>query len=119
MLATEWFDRVKIECEIPSDYALANALKVSKQYVSKTRSQGTKTVGAALCIRIANLLGLDPMEVIEDQVKERARCKEREAGFVAPGALPLLAGAAEILREVYILCSIEKILDRGMSSCYS
>lgn len=64
MKSTEqYLDEVKTRLELPSDYAIAKALGVTRAAVSSYRT-GRSMPDDLVCARIADVLGVEPMEVI-------------------------------------------------------
>src|SRR4051812_26521993 len=61
---------LKRRLKISSDYALAKALAVSKQAISKYVN-GERAFDTTMAVRVAELLELDPMKVIADCEIER------------------------------------------------
>lgn len=59
----EYLDALKKRLDLPSDYAAAKVLGVTRQAVSKYRN-GISVFDENTAIRAAELLGLDPLEVI-------------------------------------------------------
>lgn len=75
----EFFDAVKVKHHLPSDYALANALGVSRQTISQYRHGRIKGMDAATAVKVADLLEMDPMLIIAVAERERAHgAGERE-----------------------------------------
>ncbi|WP_423197158.1 HTH cro/C1-type domain-containing protein [Cupriavidus sp. H19C3] len=68
----EYVDAVKVRLDLPSDYAIAKALCVSRQAVSQYR-QGKAAFDDLTAVRVAEILGLNPMEVIAAANRERAK----------------------------------------------
>lgn len=73
-------DAFKAKRHIPSDYALAAALGVSKQKISQYR-RGDYCLGDDRAREIADALGLDRGEVLLSIHAERARKQHDEATF--------------------------------------
>ncbi|WP_080492206.1 helix-turn-helix domain-containing protein [Burkholderia ubonensis] len=59
----QYLDALKKRLDLPSDYAAAKVLGVTRQAVSKYRN-GQSVFDEATAIRAAELLDLDPLEVI-------------------------------------------------------
>ncbi|WP_250479029.1 MULTISPECIES: DUF3693 domain-containing protein [unclassified Caballeronia] len=75
--SSQYLDAAKTELDLPSDYALAKALGVTPSTISKYRL-GRSAPDDLVCARIAEILSLEPMEVIaavhyERSTDERAR----------------------------------------------
>ena len=67
----QYLDALKARLDLPSDYAAAKVLGVTRQAVSKYRN-GLSVFDENTAIRAAELLSLDPLEVI-------AACKAESA----------------------------------------
>lgn len=67
----EYLDAVRKQLDLPSDYAAAKALGVTRSAVSKYRN-ALSVFDESTAARVAELLGLDPLEVI-------AACKAESA----------------------------------------
>jgi plasmid maintenance system antidote protein VapI len=89
-----YLDQVIEHLKLPSDYALAAALHVTTQAVSKMRAGGAMSITTAA--KIAVILDLDPLQVIAESELERgsadAEFWERIAKKVAMVAIAV--GAA-------------------------
>ncbi|WP_321921049.1 helix-turn-helix domain-containing protein [Burkholderia sp. BCC1998] len=68
----QWLDAVKARLDLPSDYAAAKALGVTRSAVSAYRN-GRSVFDEKTCIRAAELLGIDPLEVIASARVESAK----------------------------------------------
>lgn len=75
MKTVEYMDEIMRRKGIPSDYALAKALGVTKQTVSRYRS-GIGLFDDHVALRAAELLGIDPGIVLLDIYAERAKNSE-------------------------------------------
>lgn len=73
MRAEQWIDRVRKDKGLPSDYAAAKVIGISRFTVSGYRNRPGATLDEDVSFRIANLLGLDPAGVIIDQAAERSK----------------------------------------------
>lgn len=82
MKAHEWIDRVKSERQIPSDYAAAKVLGISKQAVSTYRKKHS-TLDESASILVANALGIPAASVILDQMAERVKSPEVRSTLLA------------------------------------
>lgn len=72
MKTTEYFKQVKRRLGIESDYALAKALGISTQMVSKIQA-GKHTMGDSTALKVAELLNLNPGIVLADLHAEREK----------------------------------------------
>ena len=71
MLTVDYLDAVKKHRSLPSDYALANLLGVTRQSISGWRS-GRSLPDPLFAARIGEELGIDPLLVIADIESEKA-----------------------------------------------
>ena len=76
---SEFLDAVKERHSLQSDYALAKRLGVRHSTISHYRS-GRSSMDPKTAVKIAELLALDPLEVIAAAEVERAR-DEKTKGF--------------------------------------
>lgn len=129
---TELLDEVKARYGLPSDYALAAKLGMTRAGISGYRTGRTKLSGA-IALRVAELLDLNPGYVLASMEAERTRNEAERAAWtklanlvkhhgavaallilaavpsLAPtpsNAAPLKAGAG-----VCILCKLRRALD--------
>jgi len=76
MKSTEqYLGEVKDRLELPSDYAIAKALGVTRAAVSRYR-MGHSMPDDLVCARIAEILGIEPMEVIAATNYQRSKTDE-------------------------------------------
>lgn len=75
MKTVEYMDEVMRRKRIPSDYALAKVLGVTKQTVSRYRA-GIGHFDDAVAIRVGELLGIEPGIVLIDIHAERTKNDE-------------------------------------------
>ncbi|AOJ83804.1 hypothetical protein WS86_24565 [Burkholderia savannae] len=68
----EYLDAIKSRLNLPSDYAIAKALGLTRAAVSKQRL-GHSVFDDTTALRVAEILDVDPMEVIAAANAERAR----------------------------------------------
>jgi transcriptional regulator with XRE-family HTH domain len=74
----DWLAAVKAKHGMTSDYQLSKALHVTRSAVSKAQS-GRQYMDDSTAIRVAELLEIDPLEVISSVNAERAKePRERE-----------------------------------------
>jgi plasmid maintenance system antidote protein VapI len=90
MNTIQYLDAVKATLDVTSDYALAKALDVSKQAVSRYYNKGGH-FDDDVARKVASILGKHPGLVMLDMHRERAQTPETEAlwkeifeGFRAP-----------------------------------
>ncbi|MDN7873833.1 MULTISPECIES: helix-turn-helix domain-containing protein [Burkholderia cepacia complex] len=74
----EWLDAVKARLDLPSDYAAAKVLGVTRQRVSAWRN-GRQTFEDEVCLQVAEILGIDPFEVLANVKIERSTDEARRA----------------------------------------
>lgn len=68
----EYLDAVKARLDLPSDYAAAKVLGISRSAVSKYRL-GQAHFDAEVAARVASILEIDAIEVLASAEFERAR----------------------------------------------
>lgn len=71
----EYIDAVKIKLDLPSDYALAKALCVTRGGISSYRT-GRSYLDDLTAVRVAEILGINPMEVIAAANLERSKSED-------------------------------------------
>ncbi|CAI8692867.1 MULTISPECIES: helix-turn-helix domain-containing protein [Burkholderia] len=74
----EWLDALKERLNLPSDYALAKELGVTRQAVSSWRN-GHKTFTEEMCLQIAEKLDVSPFEVLATVKIEWIKDADRRA----------------------------------------
>jgi hypothetical protein len=89
----EYLDAVKAKLDLPSDYATAKALSVTPSTVSRYRLLKAAP-DDLVCARIAEILGVEPMEVIaavhfERSTEPKARALWESIWGKAVGAIAL------------------------------
>lgn len=75
MKTTEYLDAARVKLNLPSDYALAKHLGVSKETVSQVRI-GKMHLSEGLAVKIADILGRDRLELLAVSNMERAKTPE-------------------------------------------
>ncbi len=99
MKTVEYMDAIMLRRRIPSDYALAKALGVTKQTVSRYRS-GIGLFDDHVALRAAELLGIDPGIVLLDIYAERTKNDEvRNVWERISAGFPALLSMANSKRE--------------------
>lgn len=68
----QYLDAVKDRLDLPSDYAIAKALNVTRAAISSYRT-GRSMPDDLVCARIAAVIGVEPMEVIAAINYQRAK----------------------------------------------
>lgn len=97
MKAIQWIDRVKQVRGWESDYKAAQELGLTRSSISLHRSRGNTTLDEDSAVKVAELLGVDPVGVILDQVAERSK---------SPAVASALHDAA---RRFCILCKVPNV----------
>ncbi len=99
MKTVEYLDALQKSLNLPSDYAVAKALKISKQSMSNYRT-GRTQFDDEISAKVANALGIHPGIVILDMHCERTKneqtrsiWREISAGFPALSLQAKSAGA--------------------------
>lgn len=72
MNTPQYLDKLKEHLKLPSDYALAARLSLTRGYVSKLRT-GRDHMSQELAMQVADLLGMHRAIVLLDLEKERAK----------------------------------------------
>jgi transcriptional regulator with XRE-family HTH domain len=96
----QYLDELRAKLDLPSDYAVANLLGVTRAAVSKWR-QGRTTFDDLTACRVADALGVDPMEIIaaanfERADNERARAVWQTMWGKAAGTIALSLTACAV-----------------------
>lgn len=68
----ELLDKVKAKYDLPSDYALAKKIELTRSYVSRLR-QGKHFPSTENAYKLAQLLMLNPLQVVVSCEYERAK----------------------------------------------
>lgn len=102
MKAAQWIDRVKVEKNISSDYAVAKFLGVTQAAISRLRTHDS-TLSEDTAIAVATALGLNPARVVLDQVAERTKSENLKAS----------------ISELCILCKVSAAIKRIAKSAHS
>lgn len=74
----EYLDEMKRRAGIESDYAAAKLLRITTQAVSRYRTH-LQTFDVTIALKVANVLGVEPMEVIAATNYERSKDAETRA----------------------------------------
>jgi hypothetical protein len=80
MTTIEYLDAVKARLDLPSDYAAAKALGVVNSAVSRYR-HGKGTFDDLVAFKVAEILGINPLEVICAINHERAANDEQRESW--------------------------------------
>ena len=78
----DFLDAVKARHSLPSDYSLAPLLGITKQEVSKLRNRKA-FLGDQTALRVAELLEIDPAEVLSAVHAERAKNPKEKAAWAS------------------------------------
>ncbi|CAB3726042.1 helix-turn-helix domain-containing protein [Paraburkholderia rhynchosiae] len=68
----DYLDELRVKLQLPSDYAVAKALGCTRASVSRYRN-GVGSFDDATAIKVAELLGLEPLEIIAAANFERSK----------------------------------------------
>lgn len=102
----KYIEQLKQQYGITNDYALAKKLKISQPEANWFR-RGKKVPNASVCIRIANLLGKNPIELLIVAQKDRATPDAKNHWAVALSAVDLVMNVPD--RPRYLPQKIEAI----------
>lgn len=75
--SVEYLKEAKEALGCESDYQLAKALKTHQQNISRYMA-GDSQMDDYHCIRVAQILGIDPMEIIAAAQEEREKSEEKK-----------------------------------------
>jgi transcriptional regulator with XRE-family HTH domain len=102
----QYLDAVKDRLDLPSDYAIAKALNVTRAAVSSYRT-GRSMPDDLVCARIAAVIGVEPMEVIAAINYQRAKNDDarslwesiwgKAAGAIALNLIVCVVGALAVV----------------------
>lgn len=82
MKTYEYLDLVREKLHLPSDYALQKPLGISKTQLSNYRN-GRDSLSDSMCLRIAEICGIDAAQVMLDAHLERSKTPEIRAAWEA------------------------------------
>ena len=102
----DYIDAMKKKYGLANDYTLAKKLKISQPEANWFR-RGKKVPNTAICIRMANLLGKNPVEVLLVAQKDRAVPEEKNHWSTALSAVDVMLKVPQ--RPRYIPQKIEAI----------
>jgi hypothetical protein len=102
----KFIEQIKKQYDITNDYVLAKKLKVSQPEAHWFR-RGKKVPNATVCIRIANLLKKNPIELLIVAQKDRAAPEEKSHWAMALSAVDVMLNVPE--RPRYIPQKVEAI----------
>ena len=101
-----YIEQIKKTYGITNDYALAKKLKVSQPEANWFR-RGKKVPNATICIRMANLLKKNPVEILIVAQKDRAAPEEKSHWAMALSAVDVMMNVPQ--RPRYIPQKVEAI----------
>lgn len=78
MKTSDYLDAARTKLGLPSDYALAKHLGITREYVSQFRL-AKRPLSDEVAIKIADILGKDRLELLAVSNLERAKTPEAEA----------------------------------------
>lgn len=78
MKMSEYLDALRVELELPSDYALAAHFKVSRSYISSLRSN-KEAMSSKMGMDTAKILGIHPGLVLLDIERAKAKTPEDQS----------------------------------------
>ena len=119
MKAGNWIDRIKSEKDLPSDYAAAKALGLSRFTVSGYRQRPDATLDENIALKVAQVLEINPALVLADQAMERAKNEDaRSAWSAILERLGGMAGGAStailsVLWAIVLIASIPILTGTG------
>ncbi|MDA0739109.1 MAG: hypothetical protein O2999_08800 [Nitrospirae bacterium] len=90
MESAKYLEQVKAQCGLRSDYALAKCLGITQPEANLIR-RGRKTPNPELCVRIAELLGLNPVELLLVAQKDKAPTSVKPYWSMALTAVDVLS----------------------------
>ncbi|WP_082864473.1 helix-turn-helix domain-containing protein [Caballeronia temeraria] len=96
----QYLDEVREKLELPSDYAAAKALGVTRAAVSSWRV-GRSAPDELTCARIAEALGIEPIEVIAASQFERSKDEHARAVWES-----IWGKAAGVIAKASIVCAV-------------
>ncbi len=102
----KYIEQIKKTYGITNDYALAKKLKVSQPEANWFR-RGKKVPNATICIRMANLLKKNPVEILIVAQKDRAAPEEKSHWAMALSAVDVMMNVPQ--RPRYIPQKVEAI----------
>ncbi|OXY50865.1 hypothetical protein [Salmonella enterica] len=82
MKTPEYLEAVKRKLDLPSDYALAKAIGVTRSAVSLQQA-GKTAMGDETAVRVAEILGMPSGRVLIDIHMERSKAPEVKAAWAA------------------------------------
>lgn len=81
MKAGNWIDRVRSKKGLPSDYAAAKVLGLSRFTVSGYRQRPDATLDEDIAVKVANVLEMSPAIILADQAMERAKSDDAKSAW--------------------------------------
>ena len=102
----KYIEQIKKKCGITNDYALAKKLKISQPEANWFR-RGLKVPNTTVCIRMANLLDKNPVELLIVAQKDKATPEEKSHWAMALSAVDVMLNVPQ--RPRYIPQKVEAI----------
>jgi hypothetical protein len=87
MNTVQYLDAVKAKLKLPSDFAIAETLRLTRSAVSAYRTKGT-TLGDDVATAVGWILGIPKARVLADMQLERRGADGRQFELEAPPAAP-------------------------------
>lgn len=106
MESSHYIEQVKDRYRLKSDYALAKKLGITQPEANLIR-RGRKVPNAELCIRMANLLGKNPVELLLTAQKDKAASQAKNYWTLALTAVDVMLNVPK--RPRYLPHKIEAI----------
>lgn len=106
MKAGNWIDKLKESKGLPSDYAAAKLLGVSRFTVSGYRQRPDATFDDEVSFKVATALGIDPAAIIIDQAAERAKDPSIRTALqqvAAKAGLYIMSSLSGVVKKARIL----------------
>lgn len=119
MNAYEWIERAKKELDA-TDYAIAKRLEIPTSQMTSYKNGRAKTLSDETALKLAELLKINPLEILADQAAERSKKNEVKSfwkklaaanlslGLAMFGGIfvAILASSGSGVQAVSILCQI-------------
>lgn len=86
MNTQDYLDQAKVALSVPSDYALAGKLGISRTYLSTLRV-GKKCLSDELAVQIAKIINVPPALVLADAHVEREMNPDIKAAYIDLAAI--------------------------------
>lgn len=90
----EWMKKIYEKHELTSDYQIAKILQVRPSKVSMYKAESVKYMDTDMCMKVAELLEIDPIKVLTDQAAEKSTKEEFRIKWERLSQAVVLGGAA-------------------------